>query len=160
MTVADATAPPAIPVLSEAQKAEQTRIGDAVTALIAKDSDGNITPLGQAVFALVVTEIGNERARCVKLVQEIATSSTRAARQAEGAAESARITGNPEAYGQAKAGVAQASVLAMALMGVSNVLALTPGECKACGGSKLSRSRLNPNHLVACEVCKPKEATT
>lgn len=157
----DAAAPSAAPrELSAAQKAEQTRIGDAVTALIPLDAEGNVTPLGQAVFTLLVTEIGNERARCVQLVREIATSSTRAARTAEGAAEAFRMAGNPEAYGQAKAGVAEASVLAMALMGVSNVLALTPGECKRCGGSKLQRSILNPNHLVACEECKPKEVTT
>jgi hypothetical protein len=121
------------------------------------DAEGNVTPLGQAVFALLVREIGGERARCVELVREVAASSTKAARQAEGAAEAFRVAGNQQAYGQAKAGVAQASVLAMSLMGISNVLALTPGDCRRCGGSRLQRSTLNPNHLIACEECKPKE---
>lgn len=143
-------APPAV---EPSHELEEKRIGDLVTALIPVGEGGEITPLGQSVFALMISEVGRERARCIQAVRDVIDSAHRAANQARGVAQAAQLAGDQRTLAQAQHAAAQGQILGMALMAVANMLAIPPGVCRSCAGTKLMSSPLARDQITTCTAC-------
>lgn len=160
MTTADVTAalpgaesPIADPNMSDHEVA--STITDHVPGT---HTDGAATPLGEHVYAAVITAILRERMRVQVILRDVAMTLTRQNAQAIGAAQLANAEGDAGAEHQAMA-VAQTARGAFDMVrGLARVIDTQPGSCKRCLGSKQVPSRLAPGQLVACPDCAEKEA--
>jgi hypothetical protein len=123
------------------------------------------TPLGNAVYELIIRAIEHERNRCASLCQVVRDQARNAA---ELAAQAVRLyhdagDGDSPRCRDATAMHDKSNMLAVSFDAIARTIMLPPGTCKACRGTKRMRSNALVSStgaaaLVECTACKPPAA--
>lgn len=117
------------------------------------------TPLGNAIYNLVLRALAHERNRCATLCHEVRDQAKRTGGMATAAARAQAADGETAKAREAAAVANNCAMLAQAVDGIARTIMLPPGACKVCRGTKRMPSRsitttTGAPVMVECDACK------